>query len=195
MKGDLDYVQIMTPFRNGTLGDTVPALNTLAQPYYNPEPEGKSITVNNPDRTFQMGSHVINKKNRTETVINGSIGQITAMNTSSRDLFEWSVTVTFDSGDEVVYMYGDLKELDLAYAITVHAAQGSEYENVVLCVTRGGANAEFLNCNLIYTAVTRAVKRLILLGDIRAFAIAAATPAPVRKTALSEWLREERKVR
>ncbi len=194
-KGDLDSVQIITPYRNGTLGDTVPALNMLAQPYFNPDAEGVSITINNPDRTFQIGSRVINKKNRTETIINGSIGQITAMNTSSGDLFEWSVTVTFDSGDEAVYMYGDLKELDLAYAITVHASQGSEYENVVLCMTRGGANAEFLNRNLLNTAVTRAVKRLILLGDIKVFAAAAATPAPVRKTALSEWLREERKAR
>ena len=104
----------------------------------------------------------------------------------------WSLTVKFDSGDEAVYAYGDLQDLDLAYAITVHAAQGSEYENVVLCVTRGGANAGFLNRNLIYTAVTRAVKRLIILGSIKAFAAAAATPAPVRKTALSEWLKTER---
>ena len=114
------------------------------------------------------------------------------MDTVSKDLFEWSVTVKFDSGDEATYAYGDLRELDLAYAITVHASQGSEYENVVLCVSRGGANADFLNRNLIYTAVTRAVKRLILLGNIKAFAIASATPAPVRKTALAKWLKDER---
>lgn len=191
-KGELDNVQIITPFRNGTMGDTVPAINRLAQPYYNPDPEGRSITVNNPDRTFQMGSRVINKKNQSETVINGSIGTVIRMDTDSKNLLEWSIVVKFDSGDEVEYMYGDLKELDLAYAITVHASQGSEYENVVLCVTRGGANAEFLNRNLIYTAVTRAVKRLILLGNPKAFAVAAVTPAPVRKTALSEWLKEER---
>lgn len=191
-KGSLDDVQIITPFRNGSMGDTVPAINKLAQPYYNLSTEGKSVTVNNPDRTFRIGSRVINKKNRTETIINGSIGTITSMDTSSRDLYEWSVTVKFDCGDEAVYAYGDLRELDLAYAITVHAAQGSEYENVVLCVTRGGANTEFLNRNLIYTAVTRAVKKLVLLGNIKAYAAAAATPAPVRKTALSEWLREER---
>lgn len=192
-KGNLDNVQIITPFRNGTSSDTVPALNALAQPYYNPEPDGKSITINNPDRLFQCGSKVINKKNHTETIINGSIGQVVSMNTESTDLFNWSVTVKFDSGDEATYAYGDLKELDLAYAITVHASQGSEYENVVLCIIRGGANTEFLNRNLLYTAVTRAVKRLILLGDIKVFAMAAATPAPVRKTALSVWLREERK--
>lgn len=191
-KGMLEDVQIITPFRNGTMSDTVPAVNMLAQPYYNPDPEGKSITVNKPDRKFEIGSRVINKKNRTETIINGSIGTVVAMNTEARDLFNWSLTVKFDSGDEAVYAYGDLQDLDLAYAITVHAAQGSEYENVVLCVTRGGANAGFLNRNLIYTAVTRAVKRLIILGSIKAFAAAAATPAPVRKTALSEWLKTER---
>lgn len=191
-KGDLDDVQLITPFRNGTTGDTVPAINILAQPYYNLD-EGKYITINNPDRTFRIGSKVINKKNRTDNIINGSIGTVTEMNTSSRDLFEWSVTVTFESGDEMVYPYGDLKELDLAYAITVHASQGSEYDNVVLCIARGGSSPEFLNRNLVYTAVTRAVKKLILLGNIKAFAAAAATPAPVRKTALSEWLKDERK--
>lgn len=192
-KGSLDSVQIITPYRNGTTGDTVPAINAMAQPYYNPDPEGKSVTVNNPDRTFQLGSRVINKKNRTDTVINGSIGTVIAMNTASTDLFEWSVTVRFDCGDEAVYAYGDLRELDLAYAITVHASQGSEYENEVLCMTRGGANTDFLNRNLLYTAVTRAVKILVLLGDRRVFAKAASVPAPVRKTALSAWLREERK--
>lgn len=191
-KGDLDSVQIITPFRNGTMCDTVSVINAMAQQYYNPESEDKSITVNNPNRTFQIGSRVINKKNRIETIINGSIGTVIAMDTASKDLFEWSVTVKFDSGDEATYAYGDLRELDLAYAITVHASQGSEYENVVLCVSRGGANADFLNRNLIYTAVTRAVKRLILLGNIKAFAIASATPAPVRKTALAKWLKDER---
>ncbi len=193
-KGNLDNVQIITPFRNGTMNDTVSAFNMLAQPYYNPDPEGKSIKVNNPDRVFQIGSKVINKKNRTDTIINGSIGTVVSMDTGSKDLFEWSITVRFDSGDEAVYFYGDLRELDLAYAITVHASQGSEYENVVLCVTRGGADG-FLNRNLIYTAVTRAVKRLILLGDPKAFAAAAATPAPARKTALSVWLKDERRTK
>lgn len=190
-KGDLDDVQIVTPFRNGTMNDTVPAINAIAQPYYNLD-DGKYVGINNPDRIFRIGSKVINKKNRTETIINGSIGTIIEMNTSSRDLFEWTFTVKFESGDELVYAYGDLKELDLAYAITVHASQGSEYENVVLCVARGGSNPDFLNRNLIYTAATRAVKKLILLGNLKAFAAAAATPAPVRKTALSVWLREER---
>lgn len=191
-KGSLDDVQIITPFRNGTMNDTVPAINCLAQPYYNPDTDGKAVTVKHPDRTFKAGSRVINKKNRSDTIINGSIGKIVAMHTDSKDIFEWSFDVEFDSGDKASYLYGDLRELDLAYAITVHAAQGSEYENVVLCVARGGANAEFLNRNLIYTAVTRAVKRLILIGNPRIFAIAAAMPAPVRKTALSEWLKEER---
>lgn len=194
-KGNLESVQIITPFRNGTMGDTVPAINMLAQPYYNPEPEGKTITVNNPDRKFELGSRVINKKNRTENIINGSIGTVVAMNTTSKDLFEWSITVKFDCGEEAVYAYGDLKELDLAYAITVHASQGSEYENVVLCITRGSTNPEFLNRNLLYTAATRAVKILVLMGSIKIFTMAAAIPAPVRNTALSKWLMDERRNR
>lgn len=177
------------------MNDTVPVINDIAQPYYNPD-EGKFVRINNPDRVFRIGSKVINKKNRTETIINGFIGTIIEMNTSSSDLFEWSFTVKFECGDELVHPYGDLKELDLAYAITVHASQGSEYENVVLCIARGGSGPEFLNRNMIYTAATRAVKKLILLGSLKAFAAAAATPATpalVRKTALSVWLRKERK--
>ena len=105
-------------------------------------------------------------------------------------MFVWEITVEFDSGDTVTYPYGELNQLDLAYAITVHAAQGSEYGDVVFCVLRGTQNAEFLNRNLIYTAVTRARERLILLGDYGAFRRAAAVPAPARKTALSIWLEE-----
>lgn len=191
-KGALETLQIITPFRNGTMSDTVPAINMMAQPYYNPEPGDKAVTVNNPRRTFQVGSRVINKKNRTETIINGSIGTVIDMDTSSKDLFEWTVRVKFDCGDEAVYMYGDLRELDLAYAITVHAAQGSEYPNVALVIARGGANGEFLNRNLLYTGVTRPVKMLIMLGSHKVFAMAAATPAPLRKTALSQWLKDER---
>lgn len=190
-KGELDDVQIITPFRNGTMNDTIHALNKIAQPYYNPDPQGKTVTLNNPERSYQIGSRVINKKNRSEIVVNGSLGTITDMNTDSTDLFKWTVTVEFDSGAEIEYAYKELNELDLAYAITIHASQGSEYENVVLCIARGGTNAEFLNRNMIYTAVTRARKRLILMGSRNIFAMAAKTPAPVRKTALSQWLRQE----
>lgn len=190
-KGDLDSLQIITPFRNGTMSDTVPAINMMAGPYYNPEPGEQSVTVDNPKRTFTVGSRVINKKNRTDTIINGSLGTVVAMNTSSTDLFNWTVTVKFDCGDTAEYPYGDLRELDLAYAITVHAAQGSEYENVALIITRGAGNAEFLNRNLLYTAVTRPTTKLILIGNLKTFAAAAATPAPLRKTALSVWLKEE----
>ena len=188
--GDLEDVQILTPYRNGELPDTVPAINRLAQPYYNPGKEGPSVTVEKPKRLFREGSRVISKVNRTETVINGSLGVITHINAESRDLFVWEITVEFDSGDMVTYPYGELNQLDLAYAITVHAAQGSEYGDVVFCVLRGTQNAEFLNRNLIYTAVTRARERLILLGDYGAFRRAAAVPAPARKTALSIWLEE-----
>lgn len=195
-KGNLDDVRILTPFRSGTMNDTVAAINNLAQPYYNPDPEGKTITITGLDKqskTFELGSRVISKKNRSERVVNGSVGFVTAMDTEDTDLFKWSLTVQFDSGEEKTYSYKELKELDLAYATTIHASQGSEYENVVLCMTRGGGGPGFLNRNLLYTAVTRAVSRLILLGNRNIFAAAAAEPAPARKTALSEWLKRERK--
>lgn len=189
-KGELETIQILTPYRNGDVSDTIYAINRRMAPLYNPQEEGAAeIICGTPPRTLRLGDKVINRTNRTKTIINGSIGQIVEMNTKSRDIFAWTVTVDFD-GVRETYIYEELKTLELAYAITVHASQGSEYENVVVCILRGSVNTDFLNRNLLYVAVTRASKRLVLMGQISSYQQIAAAKQKTRKTALAYWLSE-----
>ena len=94
------------------------------------------------------------------------------------------------AGLEECYTYDEFRELELAYAITIHASQGSEYPNVVLPILRGMANPDFLNRNLLYVGVTRASKKLVLMGSHSTFSQMAATPMKLRKTALSHWLQK-----
>ena len=187
-QGELDTIQILTPYRNGETPDTIHAINHFVQGLYNPVPEdAPGVTVGNPPRTFHVGDKVINRTNRTKTIINGSIGTVRSIYDQPRDLFAWTMEVDFD-GEIETFEYEEFKSLELAYAITIHASQGSEYENVVTCITRGSHNPEFLNRNLLYVAVTRASKRLVLLGQISTFQQMAATEQKPRKTALSHWL-------
>lgn len=191
----IDTIQILTPYRNGNTPDTIHAINKLVEPLYNRETEEGMPQVTcgkaNP-QTFRVGDKVINRMNRTKTIINGSIGHIAAINDKPRDIFAWTMDVVFEDGQEETYIYEEFKFLELAYAITIHASQGSEYENVVLCMVRGNINREFLNQNLFYVAATRAQKRLVLIGQGSTFAQIAATEALPRETALGHWLMENK---
>lgn len=188
---ELETVQILTPYRNGETPDTIHAINTFAGPLFNPPAEGEepSVTCGKPPRTLRIGDKVINRANRSKTIINGSIGHITAINDRPRDLFAWTLDVEFENGETDTYIYEEFKQLEPAYAITIHASQGSEYENVVVCMLRGAGNSDFLNRNLLYVAATRASKRLILLGQVDAFRQIASKAQRPRKTALGHWLK------
>lgn len=198
-KENLDTIQILTPYRNGTTPDTIYAINTLVEPLYNPVDESvdenhpePTVTAGNPPRTFRVGDKVINRQNRSKTIINGSIGTILSINDRPRDLFAWTIEVQFESGEIDIYRYEEFKYLEIGYAITIHASQGSEYENVVTCALRNSTNMDFLNKNLLYVAITRASKRLVLMGQISTFQQIAATNQRPRHTALAYWL-ENRK--
>lgn len=186
-------IQIITPYRTGATPDTIGAINKFIEPVYNPKTEKteQCISYGDPVRTFRLGDKVINKKNRTKTVINGSIGTITNVNNMPRDIFAWTLDVTFEDGQVETYVYEELKQLELAYAITIHASQGSEYPNVVTCLLRAPNDRGFLNQNLLYVAVTRASQKLVLMGSIGIFKAAAATPQQPRRTMLAYWLRQE----
>ena len=192
---ELDSLQIITPYRNGETPDTIHALNTLVEPIFNPPKEKpweeanrrQSVTVGNPPQTLHVGDKVINRVNYERNVINGSIGTIVNMHTHSRDLFSWTMDVKFPDTTRT-YMYEEFKSLELGYAITIHASQGSEYKNVVLCALRGG-NPGFLNRNLLYVGITRASKQLLMMGNWNVFAQMAATPMKPRRTALAGWLK------
>jgi exodeoxyribonuclease V alpha subunit len=121
------------------------------------------------------------RNNYDKEVFNGDIGTVTSVNYYDREL-----TVTFD-GREVVYDATELDELVLAYATTIHKAQGSEYPVVVMPVLM--THYVMLQRNLIYTGITRAKKGLILVGTKKALGVAVRTmTVSKRNTKLKERL-------
>lgn len=169
-------IQVLTPTRKGLLG--VERLNTVLQQYLNPPSEGKKEKEHG-ERIFREGDKVMQVKNNYQLewevrnryglamekgmgVFNGDMGVIRRINE-----FAEIVTVEFDEGRSVEYPFKLLEELELAYAITIHKSQGSEYPAVVIPLL--GGPRMLMNRNLLYTAVTRAKKCVTLVGDERVF--------------------------
>ncbi len=155
-------IQVLTPMNRGSLG--VREMNLLLQRQLNPEQEGAAF-VEKFGWRFRTGDKVIQTANNYDKdVFNGDIGQITAI-----DSIEKEVRIHFE-GREVVYDYGELDEIALAYAITIHKSQGSEFPAVIIPL----ATQQFLllQRNLIYTAITRGKRLVILVGQRRALEMA-----------------------
>jgi exodeoxyribonuclease V alpha subunit len=172
----LREIQVLTPMHKGTIG--VANLNIELQKRLNPgEPD-----VIHGARSFRTGDKVMQVINNYEKdVFNGDIGWISKINPEERE-----VTIDFD-GKLVPYDYPDLDEVVLAYAISVHKAQGSEYPAVVLPVVT--QHFMLLQRNLIYTGITRAKKLVVMIGTKKALAIAIRNNKPQRRyTLLSERL-------
>jgi exodeoxyribonuclease V alpha subunit len=150
-------VQVMTPMRRGPLGTN--RLNEVLQEAFNPrEPQEAAPTL------FRSGDKVMQLRNDYEKeVYNGDLGEVHRV--------EGGVTYVRFDGREVQYSADDLDDITLAYACTVHKVQGSEFPAAVIVLH----NAHFmlLNRALLYTALTRAKKLAVLLGDPRAMARAA----------------------
>jgi exodeoxyribonuclease V alpha subunit len=155
----LDDIQVMTPMHRGTVG--VSNLNAELQRLLNPE--GKVITRGG--RLFRANDKVMQTKNNYEKdVFNGDIGRIVSI-----DFDEQQVQVKFD--DRLVnYELGDLDDLVLAYAISIHKSQGAEYPAVVVPLL--SQHYIMLQRNLLYTAITRAKRLVVLVGSKSAIAIA-----------------------
>ena len=172
-------IQVLTPMQKGAAGAV--QLNTLLQQAMNPEGPclvrgGVSYRLR--DKVMQI------RNNYDKEVYNGDIGLITGVNTGDREL-----TVSFD-GREVSYDVSELDELVLAYATTIHKAQGSEYPIVVLPLQM--SHYIMLQRNLLYTAVTRAKKVLVIFGERKALACAIRNNrASVRNTRLALRLAKE----
>jgi exodeoxyribonuclease V alpha subunit len=164
-------IQIMTPMRKGVIG--VERLNTILQEYLNPPGEGKA-EKETAGVTYRVGDKVMQIKNNYNIewevrnkygipmdkgtgVYNGDMGIVREINA-----FAELVTVEFDEGRMVDYSFKQLEELELAYAITIHKSQGSEYPAVVIPVFSGPRM--LMTRNLIYTAVTRAKSCVCLVG-------------------------------
>mgnify|MGYP001275702212 CR=1 FL=1 len=173
----LDDVQVLAPMYNGQAGVT--QLNGMLQEALNPL-EGRKVQRRIGGRTFRVGDKVMQTVNNYDkSVYNGDIGRITAI-----DPIEQTMTVVID-GAPVVYSFLETDELIHAFAVSVHKSQGSEYPCVVIPVVT--PHYLMLQRNLLYTAVTRARRLVILVGTRRAIQIAVRTnPVANRHTAL-DW--------
>ena len=160
----VDNVALLSPFRKRT-ETGVDALNLRLQEKVNPPDPAKSeLTLGK--RTFRLGDKVMQVKNF-EDVSNGDIGKVTEVDTAREEPF---LTVDFGDGRVKEYARPDLDRLDLAYAATIHKSQGSEYHTVI--VNLQCAHAVMLTRPLLYTAITRAKKRVILVGERKALCMA-----------------------
>ncbi|HIR76800.1 MAG TPA: ATP-dependent RecD-like DNA helicase [Candidatus Choladousia intestinipullorum] len=165
-------IQVLTPMRKGLLG--VERLNRILQEYLNPPAQKKRQHEQN-GTIFREGDKVMQIKNNYQTeweirgrygipvekgigVFNGDMGIIREINLQTE-----RVTVEFDEQRIVEYPYSSLEELELAYAVTIHKSQGSEYPAVVIPLLSGPRM--LMNRNLLYTAVTRARKCVTVVGD------------------------------
>ena len=165
-------IQVLTPMRKGELG--VEHLNEVLQYYLNPaseskkEKEGRTGVFREGDKVMQVKNNyklewkITNAKGFSVEeglgVFNGDMGVIKQINTYSE-----RITVVFDENREVEYPYSNLDELELAYAITIHKSQGSEYPAVILPLLNGPRM--LMNRNLLYTAVTRARSCVTIVGS------------------------------
>jgi len=156
------------------------SLNVELQAAVNPPGE---VRVERFGSTFCPGDKVMQVENNYDKdVYNGDLGIV-----SSIDVDEAELVVNFD-GREVVYSFGQLDEVALAYATTIHKSQGSEYPAVVIPITT--QHYPMLQRNLVYTAVTRGKRLVVLVGQRKALAIAVkGTETRRRWSKLSGWLK------
>ncbi len=155
-------VQVLAPMNRGSLG--VWELNRRLQEVLNPAREDQP-TVEKFGTQFRLGDKVIQTENDYDKdVFNGDIGWVTGINIEEREL-----SVQFDLRT-VLYEFGELDELSLAYAITIHKSQGSEYPVVVMPLST--QHYMLLQRNLLYTGVTRGRKLVVLIGQEKALGLA-----------------------
>lgn len=191
-------IQVLTPMRKGLLG--VERLNQILQQYLNPPEEGKQERAYG-DRLFREGDKVMQIKNNYQLeweirtrygmtvdkglgIFNGDMGIIRQINS-----YEETLTVEYDEHRMVTYPFQLLEELELAYAITIHKSQGSEYPAVVIPLLQGPR--QLYHRNLLYTAVTRARKCVTLVGSDAVFReMIRNTEERDRNTSLAERIRE-----
>ena len=169
-------IQVLTPMRKGLLG--VERLNSVLQEYLNP-PSPDKTEKENGSRIFRVGDKVMQIKNNYQLeweirtkygltvdkgtgIFNGDMGMITEINTYTETL-----EVEYDEKRRVRYSFDLLDELELAYAVTIHKSQGSEYPAVIIPLLRGPR--QLFHRNLLYTAVTRARKCVTLVGSEETF--------------------------
>ena len=191
-----EEIQVLCPMRKGTLG--IEMLNPLLQAEFNPkDPKKKEAEYGG--TVFREGDKVMQVKNDYDLqweiegsvpkyigsgVFNGEIGFIREIST-----FDRTATVVFDDNKAVVYTFPLLEELELAYAVTIHKSQGSEYPAVIIPLYSGPEM--LMTRNLLYTAVTRAKKCVVIVGRYETFCSMIRNDRRLnRYTGLTEALKE-----
>lgn len=176
VNAELSEIQVLTPMRKGPLG--VENLNEILQKYMNPPSPDKKEHVHG-SHIFREGDKIMQIKNDYQIeweirgihnipiekgmgIFNGDMGIIRQINE-----FAECMTIEFDDGRFVEYSFKQLDELELAYAITIHKSQGSEYPAVVIPLL--GGPKMLMSRNLLYTAVTRAKHCVTMVGSERTF--------------------------
>ena len=175
-------VQVLAPMYRGPAG--IDQINNLMQNLINPV-EKDELTFEAPDCQYRQGDRVIHLVNDAESnVFNGDLGYISDLLPAKyTDSKQDELTIDFD-GNELVYQRSEWYKIRLAYAMSIHKSQGSEFPVVILPITK--SSHRMLQRNLIYTAITRAKSKLILLGEKAAFDYAAKNTGTARKTYLIE---------
>ena len=175
-------VQVLAPMYRGQAG--IDHINKLMQDLINPA-EKEQLVFEATDGQYRQGDRVIHLVNDAESnVFNGDLGYITDLLPAKyTDSKQDELTINFD-GNEIIYQRSEWYKIRLAYAMSIHKSQGSEFPVVILPIT--SSSHRMLQRNLIYTAITRAKSKLILLGEKSAFAFAVQNTGTTRKTYLKE---------
>ena len=176
----IDNVIILVPFRENTETGTE-QLNIQLQSLINPPSPDKSEFVGRDRRIFRLGDKVMHRKND-GVVNNGDIGRIVSIKKDT----QLPVTVMYSANRLVQYTPTEVRHLELSYATTLHRAQGQEYDTVILHLME--AHERMLTRNLLYTGITRAKNRVILVGQQKAVQKAITNLGEKRSTLLCEWL-------
>jgi len=176
-------VQILAPMYRGNAG--INRLNTIAQDIFNPIKSDKTKSVEYRGENFRIGDKVLHLVNSPDNnVFNGDIGTIVSIELGvpqEKGPKTDRMVIEFDQ-NEVTYSRNEWQRLTLAYSISIHKSQGSQFEMVILPMV--SQYSRMLQRNLLYTAITRAKSKLVLIGDPQSFAQAIKNEAVNRQTTL-----------
>lgn len=159
-------IQVLAPMYKGPAG--IDALNRLIQEMVNPNADGKRKELVFGDITYRIGDKILQLVNQPESnVFNGDMGEVIAIMKAKETVEKQDMLVASFDGIEVTYQRSDLNQLTLAYCVSIHKSQGSEFPTVIMPIVRG--YMKMLRRNLLYTGITRSKDFLILCGDPQVF--------------------------
>ncbi|HZK47285.1 MAG TPA: ATP-dependent RecD-like DNA helicase [Atopostipes sp.] len=184
-----EEIQVLAPMYKGPAGINV--LNERLQEIFNPNPDGSRTEMKHIDTTYRIGDKVLQLQNDPENnVFNGDLGFITSITKAKyTEVKSDLITVDFE-GNEVEYLRANFNKITLAYCTSIHKAQGSEYDIVILPLL--SSYGRMLKKDIMYTAITRASKSLSLIGEPEAFLRSIESQQNLRNTALRERLQSEK---